>query len=40
MTKEDYFKYYIQGTEHYLIPKDVFIELVKILGRYKGDNNE
>ena len=27
MTKEDYFKYYIQGTNHYLIPKDVFIEL-------------
>ena len=27
MTKEDYFKYYIQGTDHYLIPKDVFIEL-------------
>lgn len=27
MNKEDYFKYYIQGTNHYLIPKDVFIEL-------------
>ena len=27
MTKEDYFKYYIQGTDHYLIPKDVFNEL-------------
>ena len=27
MTKEDYFKYYIQGTNHYLIPKDVFNEL-------------
>ena len=27
MTKEDYFKYYIQGSDHYLIPKDVFNEL-------------
>lgn len=27
MNKEDYFKYYIQGSDHYLIPKDVFIEL-------------
>ena len=25
MNKEDYFKYYIQGSDHYLIPKDVFI---------------
>ena len=27
MNKEDYFKYYIQGSDHYLIPKDVFMEL-------------
>ena len=27
MNKEDYSKYYIQGSDHYLIPKDVFIEL-------------
>ena len=27
MNKEDYFKYYIQGSDHYLIPKDVFNEL-------------
>ena len=27
MNKEDYFKYYIQGSDHYLIPKDVFDEL-------------
>ena len=27
MNKEDYFKYYIQGSDHYLIPKDVFKEL-------------
>lgn len=25
MNKEDYSKYYIQGSDHYLIPKDVFI---------------
>ena len=27
MNKEDYSKYYIQGSDHYLIPKDVFNEL-------------
>lgn len=27
MKIEDYFKYYIQGSDHYLIPKNVFIEL-------------
>ena len=27
MNKEDYFKYYIQGSDHYLIPKDVFDEM-------------
>ena len=27
MKIEDYNKYYIQGSDHYLIPKDVFIEL-------------
>ena len=27
MREEDYFKYYIQGSDHYLIPKDVFKEL-------------
>ena len=27
MNKEDYGKYYIQGSDHYLIPKDVFNEL-------------
>ena len=28
MNKEDYFKYYIQGSDHYLIPKDVFIRII------------
>ena len=27
MKIEDYDKYYIQGSDYYLIPKDVFIEL-------------
>lgn len=27
MNKEDYFKYYIQGSDHYLLPKDIFNEL-------------
>lgn len=27
MNKEDYNKYYIQGSDHYLIPKDIFKEL-------------
>ena len=29
MNKEDYSKYYIQGSDHYLIPKDVFDELLE-----------
>lgn len=28
MNKEDYSKYYVQGSDHYLIPKDVFDELL------------
>ena len=28
MKMDDYSKYYIQGSDHYLIPKDVFKELV------------
>ena len=27
MNKEDYNEYYIQGSDHYLIPKDIFDEL-------------
>lgn len=29
MNKEDYSKYYVQGSDHYLIPKDVFNELLE-----------
>ena len=27
MKIEDYSRYYIQGSDHYLVPKDVFLEL-------------
>ena len=40
MTKEDYFKYYIQGSEHYLIPKDVFNELFDEMESWKQDTNK
>ena len=35
MNKEDYFKYYIQGSDHYLIPKDVFNELFDEMESWK-----
>ena len=35
MNKEDYFKYYIQGSDHYLIPKDVFDELFDEMESWK-----
>ena len=45
MNKEDYSKYYIQGSDHYLIPKYEFIELFNEMEnwreeakRYKEDN--
>ena len=37
MTKEDYFKYYIQGSDHYLIPKDIFDELFGEMEGWKED---
>ena len=37
MTKEDYFKYYIQGTDHYLIPKDVFDELYDEMNNWREE---
>ena len=40
MTKEDYFKYYIQGSEHYLIPKDVFNELFNEMVNWKEESKE
>ncbi|WP_288910955.1 hypothetical protein [uncultured Thomasclavelia sp.] len=38
MTKEDYAKYYIQGSDHYLIPTDVFIELINEMINWREDS--
>ena len=38
MNKEDYSKYYIQGSDHYLIPKDVFKELFNEMINWKEEN--
>ena len=37
MKMEDYSKYYIQGSDHYLIPKDVFIELFEEMENWKEE---
>lgn len=38
MNKEDYKKFYIQGSDHYLIPKDVFKELFNEMINWKEEN--
>ena len=40
MKIEDYFKYYIQGSDHYLIPKDVFKELFNEMLNWKEESIE
>ena len=40
MNKEDYNKFYIQGSDHYLIPKDVFIELFEEMENWKEDTQK
>ena len=40
MSKEDYGKYYIQGSDHYLIPKDVFDELFNEMESWKHDTQK
>ena len=40
MNKEDYFKYYIQGSDHYLIPKDVFDELFDEMENWREEAKE
>ena len=40
MKKEDYFKYYIQGSDHYLIPKDVFKELFNEMENWKEESQK
>lgn len=40
MKKEDYFKYYIQGSDHYLIPKDIFIELFDEMVNWREESQK
>ena len=40
MKKEDYNKFYIQGSDHYLIPKDVFIELFEEMENWREEAKE
>ena len=40
MNKEDYNKFYIQGSDHYLIPKDVFDELFDEMENWKEENEK
>ena len=40
MNKEDYSKYYVQGSDHYLIPKDVFDELFDEMENWKEENQK
>ena len=37
MTREDYSNYYIQGSDHYLIPKDIFDELFNEMNNWKKE---
>ena len=40
MKIEDYSKYYIQGSDHYLIPKDVFKELFNEMSNWREESKE
>ena len=40
MKIEDYSKYYIQGSDHYLIPKDIFDELFNEMINWKEESNK
>ncbi len=40
MKIEDYTKYYIQGSDHYLIPKDVFKELFNEMINWKEESKQ
>ena len=40
MKLEDYHEYYIQGSDHYLIPKAVFIELYEEMANFREDTIE
>ena len=40
MKIEDYSEYYIQGSDHYLIPKDVFIELFNEMINWREESKK
>ena len=40
MTREDYLQYYIQGSDHYLIPKDIFDELFTETKNWKKEAHQ
>ena len=40
MKMEDYNEYYIQGSDHYLIPKDVFKELFNEMVNWKEESQK
>ena len=40
MKIEDYNEYYIQGSDHYLIPKDVFKELFNEMVNWREESNK
>ena len=40
MNREDYSKYYIQGSDHYLIPKNIFDELFTEMGNWKKESQK
>ena len=40
MNLEDYNKYYIQGSDHYLIPKDEFKELFNEMINWKEESQK
>ena len=37
---EDYSKYYIQGSEHYLIPKNIFDELFNEMSNWRDESKQ
>lgn len=40
MTREDYSKHYINGSDHYLIPKDIFNELFNEMENWKKEAHQ
>ncbi len=40
MKTEDYSKYYIQGSDHYLMPKDEFVDLNEMVENLEKENKK